>query len=166
MARSWASVLAAALGWVVAASCSLDIGEVLHPSKDAGSGDTGSDGNDSGVYVLPPGCLNAAKVIANCDPRTNAGCPVGLGCDTTFYTQPELACLPNDNIPQGGACSLNGGPYCAPKLTCSGAPGVCVPFCCTGADCSSGVCIPFDFNLGSLGFCKPTSSDAGADASG
>jgi hypothetical protein len=157
------------LAWILPASCTLDLGPVLDPkdagADDANNGDTQLSDGKPDVYELPPGCLNAAAVEAQCDPFTNSGCPGALGCDTTFYTQPRLACLPNDGLQLGDSCNQNEGPYCAGKLTCSGSPGICTRFCCGDPDCTgAGLCIPFDFNLGTLGFCSGPPPDGGADA--
>jgi hypothetical protein len=161
-------MLAAASSWVPFSSCMLDVADVREAPSDAAVPDTSDDGvssdtsdGDSSVYVLPPGCLNTDVVLATCDPRTNAGCFSGLGCDTTFYTQPRLACLPNDGVQKGDPCNNATGPYCAPTLTCSGEPGVCSSFCCTSAECANGFCLPFDPNLGSLGFCSVVPTDSG-----
>jgi hypothetical protein len=169
MTRRWACVLCLGLAWALPASCTLDLGPVLDP-KDAGSGGSSNEDapigdaiSDIKIYVLPPGCLDATGVEAQCDPFTNAGCYGGFGCDTTFNTQPRLACLPNDGLQIGDACNLATGPYCAGKLTCTGSPGVCTTFCCESSECQNGLCIPFDPNLGTLGFCSSNATDAGTD---
>jgi hypothetical protein len=167
MRRRWVWVLVAFSGWALPLSCSLDLGPVLEAKpKDGGAeGDApgNQDVNQADVYVLPPGCLNAAIVEAQCDPLTNAGCFGGLGCDTTFYTKPRLACLTNDGLQLGEACNQANGPYCAGTLTCTGAPGICTNFCCIDDECPGGFCVAFDINLGTLGHCS-NAGDAGTDA--
>jgi hypothetical protein len=157
---AWVSL---GLGIALPASCTLDLGPVLDP-KDAGATDAAVDSNNPDVFVLPTGCVSPPGAVeALCNPFTNAGCPAALACDTTFNTQPRLACLPNDGLGMGEACSFNEGPYCAGKFTCSGSPGVCTNFCCADTECATGLCVPFDFTLGTLGFCEPPETDGGTD---
>src|SRR5689334_11534612 len=108
--RRWAWVCCLGLGIALPASCTLDLGPVLEPQKDAGS-DATTDSNNPDVFTLPTGCINGVEAL--CDPFTNAGCPAALGCDTAFSTQPQLACLPNDGLQLGEPCSFADGPYCA-----------------------------------------------------
>lgn len=145
----------------VAAGCSLDLGPVLTPAKDAGT----DAKSDAMVFVLPPGCLNSDVVQATCDPRSNAGCGDYRGCDRGGYTQPRLVCLPTDGVQLGGKCDAVDGPYCAGKYSCNGTPGVCTKFCCTNAECPGGTCLTFDPFLGSLGICSNAGDAGPGDAS-
>lgn len=172
MRRCCALVLAAGFGWAAFASCSLDIAEVKpKTAQDAGTdgddastdggSDAQSDADDAAVFVLPQGCVNPASFLAHCDPFTNDGCFGGLACDAVFDGGWRLECLSTSGITEGGTCSNATGPYCAPTFTCTGSPGVCVPFCCKASDCATSVCLPFDPKSGNLGFCSPPAADAG-----
>jgi len=166
-------VLAAGFVWAAFASCSLDIADVKPKAPqdaaadsdadaDTDSGlDAASDADDSGVFVLPDGCVDPSSFLVHCDPFTNDGCFGGLACDVIFDSGWRFECLSTNGVTEGGTCSNATGPYCSPTLTCTGSPGVCVPFCCKASDCLTSVCLPFDPKAGNVGFCSPPAGDSG-----
>ena len=172
MSRRWVSLVATVFGLAAVASCSLDIGAVKKPGQDAGGGGNSSDGSPTDVapdvpFDFPPGCVNLAVVTVQCEPRTNEGCPTGLGCDLVVYPNPPLnilQCVPNDGIKLGGACNGYSGPFCEPKLACTGSPGICAKYCCTAADCpGGGYCVNFRPDFGTIGTCSNVDAGTAAD---
>jgi hypothetical protein len=133
----------------------------------ATAGGGGTAGSGGGVPSLPPGCWNGPP--PECNPLSNAGCSAGAACDVGVDSsqQSKLVCFPPPNpAGLGQPCDTSAGPYCVGGAVCTGAPGTCIPFCCSSADCGSNeVCTPLDPGLGNLGGCLPAGT-GGAGGTG
>ena len=96
-----------------------------------------------------------------CNPITNEGCNDAAGEACEYGIEEYFTCFPAPNdVPEGGACDWEDGPFCQPGHTCDftnldGTAGVCRKNCCAKADCESPeTCVPYDDSFGTLGICK------------
>lgn len=101
---------------------------------------------DCDAGILCNGCVQG-----NCNHDTGEGCAEGEGCYLAA-ADPEtgaltVGCFPTRTRPIDGACTTNSD--CESGHTCLTGPGVsppafCIPLCCGGAGCPSGMeCVPF-----------------------
>jgi hypothetical protein len=86
-------------------------------------------------------CATACVAADTCNPITNDGCGTdGSACDLGL-SQGTFQCFPPPNSAQlCGVCDDSKGPYCAPGLHCYPPTLTCARYCCSDADCGSGVC--------------------------
>jgi hypothetical protein len=109
---------------------------------------------------LPEGCVPDDMPFV-CNPMTNEGCDgvKGEACD--YGLDEVFTCFERlNNVPKGGACNWETGPYCEVGLTCDvedpeDSSGTCKPHCCGSGDCEPGqTCVPVDPEFGTVGICQ------------
>ena len=107
------------------------------------AGASGSDGGLGGIgganvpppdagpqLRLPSGCAPSEMAFA-CNPITNEGCNDAAGEACEYGIEEYFTCFPAPNdVPEGGACDWEDGPFCQPGHTCDftnldGTAGVC-----------------------------------------
>jgi hypothetical protein len=93
--------------------------------------------------AVPDAAPASCYASAACDPLAPADCDddtgVGSACD--LNTGGVLQCFPPPNSAGlGDMCdSDGGGPFCSHGLTC-GESNICVEYCCSQGDCTTGTC--------------------------
>jgi len=119
--------------------------------------------------TLPTGCVTSTSIKTYCNPVTNEGCTGGAACD---YGSGSLKCYPDGNTEQPGAqCDSKSGKFCIPTYHCDGTSdtnslGTCKKFCCSDADCGGSTCVAASAQIGTLGVCGGSSTDAGTGGTG
>jgi hypothetical protein len=91
-------------------------------------------------------CVTVDTTSNLCNPVTNAGCNAATGEACDFDGAGGFKCWappPANTAAVCAACDTTNGPACMPTSTCMDVPGgktACARFCCTDADCGTGLC--------------------------
>jgi hypothetical protein len=113
---------------------------IMPPSPDCNTGQTG-EYFGALTSCMKTNCAAECSDENDCNPITHSNCAQD-GSQCEFFYPGIFFCIPPEGTPAllCESCNFTKGPYCGSGLRCEVNSLKCARYCCTNADCGTGVC--------------------------